>query len=79
MAERIYPTTSKILLRILTEDADFPIRSITPLWCWMKKLGFAYKRTAKVVVPLNTPTFMATSALYFAAIDEFRTSGAKIF
>ncbi|CAF3822537.1 unnamed protein product, partial [Rotaria sp. Silwood1] len=79
LAVRIYPTTSKILVRILAENADFPIQSTTSLWRWMKKLGFAYKRTSKVVVPLNTPTFMAARARYFAAIDELRASGAKIF
>ncbi|CAF5020803.1 unnamed protein product, partial [Rotaria sp. Silwood1] len=46
---------------------------------WMRKLGFVYKRTSKVIVPLDTPTFMAARARYFATLDEFRTSGAKIF
>jgi hypothetical protein len=45
----------------------------------MKKLGFVYKRTSKVIVPLDTPTFMAARARYFATIDELRTSGSEIF
>jgi len=45
----------------------------------MKKLGFAYKRTSKVVVPLDAPSFMAARARYFAAIDELRTNDSKIF
>ena len=45
----------------------------------MKKLGFVYKRTSKVIVPLDTPSFMAARARYFAVIDELRTSGSEIF
>ncbi len=78
MAEQIYSTIKKILIRILAEDADFPIQATTLLWWWMRKLGFVYKRTSKVIVPLDTPTFMAARARYFAAIDELRTSGSKI-
>jgi len=66
-------------MHILAEDADFPIRSTTPLWCWMRKLGFVYKRTSKVIVPLDNPVFMAAYARYFAAIDELCISSAKIF
>jgi hypothetical protein len=79
LAERIYPTINKVLIRIRAEDADFPIQSTTSLWRWMRKLGFVYKRTSKVIVPLDTPTFMAARARYFAAIDELRNMSAKIF
>lgn len=79
LAERIYPTTDKILTRILADDADFPVRSRTSLWRWMRKIGFVYKQTSKIVVPLDTPAFMAARARYFAAIDELRTNGSKIF
>jgi hypothetical protein len=48
-------------------------------WRWVKKIGFIYKRTSKVVVPLDTRIFMAACARYFAAIDELRTNGSKIF
>jgi len=44
----------------------------------MKKLGFEYKRTSKVVVPLDASFFMAARARYFATIDELRTSGTQI-
>ncbi len=33
----------------------------------------------KTRLPLDTPTFMAAHARYFAAIDELRTNGSKIF
>jgi hypothetical protein len=55
LAERIYPTIKKILIRILAKDADFPIQATTSLWRWVKKIGFVYKRTSKVVVPLDIP------------------------
>jgi hypothetical protein len=45
----------------------------------MRKLGFEYKRTSKVVVPLDTPAFMAAPARYFAAINELRVNGSKIY
>jgi hypothetical protein len=79
LAERIYPTVNKVLIRIRAEDTDFPIQSTTLLWRWMRKLGFVYKRTFKVIVPLDTPSFMAARARYFAAIEELHTVGAKIF
>jgi hypothetical protein len=66
-------------MHILTEDTGFPIQSTTSLWRWMRKLGFVYKRTSKVVVPLDTPAFMAMRARYFATIDELRAAGTKIF
>ncbi|CAF3897734.1 unnamed protein product [Rotaria sp. Silwood1] len=44
----MYPTTDKLLCRLLDDDAEFPIRSRTTLWRWMKKLGFEYKRTSTI-------------------------------
>jgi len=79
LAERIYPTTYKVLTRILSDDPDFPIRSTSSLWRWMKKIGFAYKRTSKVVVPLDSLFFMAARARYFSKIDELRKNGTVIF
>jgi hypothetical protein len=79
LAERIYPTTEKVLNRILADDPNFPIRSKTSLWRWMKKLGFTYRRTSKIVVPLDALFFMAARARYFADIDEARSGDTNIF
>ncbi|CAF1317437.1 unnamed protein product, partial [Rotaria sp. Silwood1] len=79
LAERVYPTTEQILNRILGDDPNFPIRSVTVLWRWMKKLGFAYKKTSKVIVPLDSPFNMAARARYFAKISELRNNGTLIF
>ena len=78
-AERIYPTTDKVLNRILMDNPDFPVRSKTSLWRWIKKLGFVYKRTSKVTFPLDDLSFMAARARYFTAIEKFRSNGSKIF
>ncbi|CAF3866100.1 unnamed protein product, partial [Rotaria sp. Silwood1] len=48
LTEKMYPTTDKLLCRLLDDDAEFPIRSRTTLWRWMKKLGFEYKRTSTI-------------------------------
>ena len=45
----------------------------------MKKLDFVYKRTSKIIVPLDSLSFMAARARYFATIDELRNNGTKIF
>jgi len=79
LAERIYPTVAKVLIRIRTTDADFPVQSSTTLWRWMRKIGFKYQRTSKVKVPLDTLPFMAARARYFACLDELRSAGTKIF
>ena len=77
--ERIYPTTDKMLNRIPMDNPDFPVRSKTSLWRWIKQLGFVYKRTSKVTVPLDGLTFMAARARYFTGIEKFRSNGSKIF
>ncbi|CAF3290193.1 unnamed protein product [Rotaria sp. Silwood2] len=66
-------------IRILGDDPDSPIRSVTVLWRWMKKLGFAYKKTSKVIVLLDSPFNMATRARYFAKSNELRNNGTLIF
>jgi len=75
----VYLTTEKILNYILADDDDFPIRSPTTLWRWIKKLGFGYKRISKVIVPMDSPSFMAARARYFRASDQLRSKGSTIF
>lgn len=68
-----------MLDHLLAEDPDFPVRSKTTLWRWMRKLGFVYKRTSKVIVALDSLSFMAARARYFKALDRLRRNGSKIF
>jgi hypothetical protein len=68
-----------VLNCILADDPSFPIRSTTSLWRWMKKLGFTYKRTSKVVVPLDVLFFLAAHVRFFTDIEKARSDGSKIF
>jgi hypothetical protein len=45
----------------------------------MKKLVFVYKRTSKVTVPVDSPSFMAARARYFRALDQLSIKGSTIF
>ena len=78
-AERIYPTTDKVLNGILMNDPNFSLRSKISLWRWIKKLGFVHKRTTKVTVPLDGLSFIAARARYFTTIEKLRSDGSKIF
>ena len=77
-AERICPTTNKVLNRILMDDSDFPVRSKTLLRRWIEKLGFVYRRVSKVTVPLGGLSVMAARTHYFTGIEKFRSSGSKV-
>jgi hypothetical protein len=63
---------------MLADDDDFPVHSPTILLRWMKKLGFVYKRTSKVIVPMDSPSFMAARARYFRALDQLKSKGSTI-
>ena len=45
----------------------------------MKQLGFEYKRISKVSTPVDSVSFMAQRAKYFAKHDEVRSNGSLIF
>ena len=79
LSEKIYPTTEKLLKRRQDNNPTFPIRSETSLWRWMKRLGFEYNRVSKVSTPLDSVSFMAQRAKYFAKLDEIRSNGSLIF
>jgi hypothetical protein len=64
---------------MLADDDDFPVHSPTTLLRWMKKLGFVYKRTSKVIVPMDSPSFMAARARYFRALNQLKSKGSTIF
>ena len=75
----MYPTTKKLLRNLQENDSIFPIQSKTSLWRWMKRLGFEYKRTSKITIPLDSVSFMAQRAKYFAKLDEVRSNGSIIY
>jgi hypothetical protein len=79
LAEKVYPTTSTLLARLLNAHEDFPIRSVTTLWRHMRRLGFSYKSTSKIPVVLDDVSFVAQRASYFRRLNELRESGAFIY
>lgn len=78
LAEKIYPTISILLERLLAAHPDFPVRSHTSLQRYMHRLGFSYKTTSKVKVALDNNSFIAQRAFYFRQLDELRKAGALI-
>ena len=48
LEEKIYPTISTLLVRLLNENSDFPIQTESTLLKKLKEIGFQYRRTAKV-------------------------------
>ena len=79
LSEKVYPTTEKILIRLLHEDPEFPIQSKATLLRWMKKLGFRYRQTSKTSIPLDSVYFMAQRARYFRSLDDVRNNDTIIY
>ncbi|CAF0973871.1 unnamed protein product, partial [Didymodactylos carnosus] len=78
LAEKVYPTCSSLLDRLLHTHEDFPIRSVTTLWRHMRRLEF-YKSTPKIPVLLDDVSFVARRAFYFPCLTELRESDAFIY
>ena len=45
----------------------------------MKRLGFSYKQTSKVPIPLDSVSFVAQRAAYFRRLDELREAKAHVY
>ena len=78
LAEKIYPTVSILLERLLSAYSHFPIRSETSLRRHMHRLGFSYQTTNKVKLALDDNTFVAQRASYFRKLTDLRQSVALI-
>ncbi|CAF3828938.1 unnamed protein product [Rotaria sp. Silwood1] len=48
LEKKIYPTVSTLLVRLLNDNSDFPIRTESILRKKLKEIGFQYRRIAKV-------------------------------
>ena len=79
LAEKLYPTTEKLLCRLQDDNSDFPIEGKTNLWRWMKRLGYEYKATSKISIPLDSIGCMSQRAKYFRILDEIRSDGTFIY
>ena len=79
LAEKRYPTIINLLSSIHNEYPNFPIQSEITLWCHMKRLGFFYKQTSKVPIPLDSVSFVAQRAAYFRRLNELREAKAHLY
>ncbi|CAF4197206.1 unnamed protein product [Rotaria sordida] len=79
LSEKIYPTTANLLERLHAAHRDFPIQSQTTLRRHLHRIGFSYKSTTKVKIPLDHVSFVAQRAKFYRKIDELRTADALIF
>ena len=80
LSEKIYPTTTtNIHERLHTVHDDFPIQSKTTLRRHLHRIGFRYKSTTKVKIPLDYVSFVAQCAKFYRKIDELRMNDALIF
>ena len=79
LAAKRYPAIINLLSSIHNEHSNFPIQSQTTLWRHVKRLGFSYKQTTKVPIPLDSVSFVAQSAAYFRRLDELREANAHLY
>ena len=77
----MFPTIEKLLRDLQEIDATFLIQSKASLWRWRKRrcFEFEYKRTSKIVIPLDSLSFMAQRPKYFGKLDEIRSNGSIIY
>ncbi|CAF3021399.1 unnamed protein product [Rotaria sp. Silwood2] len=79
LSEKIYPTTTNLLQRLHAAHHDFPIRSKTTLRRNLYRIGFSYKSTKNIKIPLDHVSFVAQRAIYYRKIDELRAADSLIF
>ncbi|CAF4629359.1 unnamed protein product, partial [Rotaria sp. Silwood2] len=74
LASKQYPTTAKLLMCLLEEAPDFPIRSERTLLRHMRRLGFKYAVTSKAPIRLDATSFVASRAKYFRSLTDLRNN-----
>ncbi|CAF3236218.1 unnamed protein product [Rotaria sp. Silwood2] len=79
LAENIYPNTDNLLERLHQLHNDFPVQSKTTLRRHLHRIGFSYKSTTKVKIPLDNICFVAQRAKFFRKMDELRDANALVF
>jgi hypothetical protein len=79
LAERVYPRLDRMMIRLLADFPDFPIKSNTTLFKELKHMGFVYRKTSKINTPLESTFFMSQRARYFRRIHKLRKEKALIF
>ena len=79
LAEKRYPTIINLLSSIHNEHPNFIIQSQTMLWRHMKRLGFSYKQTSKVSIPLHSVSSVAQDAAYFRRLHELQEANVHLY
>jgi hypothetical protein len=79
LASKQYPTTAKLLTRLLEDVPDFPVQSERTLLRYMHQLGFKYKATSKIAIPLDATSFVAARAKYFRYLNDLRTNDVVMY
>jgi len=74
LKDKMYPTVENLLLTLLNQNPEFPIKSKTSLRRKMKELGFRYRETKKAKVLMGSVAFQAQRAVYFRKVDQLRSS-----
>ena len=75
----MYSTVTNLLDHIFSAHTDFPLQLETTLWRYMKWLGFYYKQTSKVVVPLDSATLVAPRVVYFRYLGDLRNNSTAFY
>ena len=79
LSQKTYLTTANILEKLHVAHDDFLIESKTTLHRHLHRIGFRYKSTTKVKIPLDYVSFVAQCAKFYQKIDELRRDDVLIF
>lgn len=79
LSERQYPTLRRILKRLQHDAPDFPINNIATLSKNLKQLGYVYRRTSSVKLPLDSTYAIAERARYFNRLSLLEEANAEIY
>ena len=79
LAEKRYAAIINLLSSIHNEHSNFPIQSQTTLWRHMKRLGFSYKQTIKVPIPLDSVSFITLRTAYFRKLNKSLEANAYLY
>jgi hypothetical protein len=79
LAAKEYPTSTKLLSKILQEIPHFPVKSKTSLRRRMYRNGFKYKATSKAHIPSDATSFIASRANVFRHLSDVRESDLVLY
>lgn len=78
LASKQYPTTAKLLIRVLEDMTNFPIQSESTLLRCMQRLDFKYTATSIIPIWLDATSFVAAHAKCFRYLNDLRTNDVVV-